>query len=139
MSIANNKSHGHEGRVKRNTEYVARIRNDSQENKKVNLCLFDLNLSMKPVKKVFVYKYKLSLGLALRHLAYMFINKLSIKFNSFLTEWFLIQREFTTPFEEISAKELHKCLQTFYLSARKRNGRSVIACQNCNEIVGNSK
>ena len=50
-----------------------------------------------------------------------------------------MQREFTTPFEEISPKELNKCLQKFYLSARKREGRSAIVCQNCNEIVGNRK
>ena len=31
----------------------------------VKLCLFDLNLSIKPVKKVFLYKCKLSLSLAL--------------------------------------------------------------------------
>ena len=50
-----------------------------------------------------------------------------------------MQREFTTPFEEIFPKELNKCLQKFYLSARKRDGRSAIARQNCNEIFGNSK
>ena len=33
----------------------------------------------------------------------------------------------------------NKCLQKFHLSARKRDDRSVITCQNCNEIVGNSK
>ena len=65
--------------------------------------------------------------------------KLKTKFNTFLTEWFSIQREFTTPFEEISPKELNKCLLKFYLSTGKRDGRSVIARQNCNEIVGNSK
>ena len=56
-----------------------------------------------------------------------------------MTEWFYMQREFTTPFEEIFPKELNKCLQKFYLSARKRDGCSAIARQNCNEIVGNSK
>ena len=35
-------------------------------------------------------------------------------------EWFQIQREFVTPFEEISPQYLNKCLQKFYLSARKR-------------------
>ena len=35
--------------------------------------------------------------------------------------------------EDISPQELkQKCLQEFYLSARKRDGRSVIARQNCN-------
>ena len=59
----------------------------------------------------------------------MLINKLKTKSNRFfLTEWFQIQNELTTPFEDISPQELkQKCLQEFYLSARKRDGRSVIA------------
>ena len=40
----------------------------------------------------------------------------------FYTEWFQIQREFATLFEEMSPPELNKCLQKFYLSARKRDG-----------------
>ena len=40
----------------------------------------------------------------------------------FFSEWFQIQTEFKTPFEEMSPKELNKCLQMFYLSARKRDG-----------------
>ena len=50
--------------------------------------------------------------------------------NIFFKEWFLIQRELTTLFREISPKELNKCLQKFYLSVRKRDGRSVFARQN---------
>ena len=74
---------------------------------------------MKPVKKFFVYKYKISI--ALRSLAGMFIKKLKTKFNSFrfLLEWFQIQKEFVTPLEEISPQELNKCLQKFHLSANK--------------------
>ena len=43
------------------------------------------------------------------------------------------KKEFTTPPEELSPQELNKCLQQFYLSARKSDdlGRSVIARQNC--------
>ena len=48
----------------------------------VNLCLFDLNLSMKRVKKFCVYKCNLSLSLALLHLVNLFINTLKTKFNS---------------------------------------------------------
>ena len=40
----------------------------------------------------------------------------------FFTGWFQIQREVATPFEEMSPPELNKCLQKFYLSARKRDG-----------------
>ena len=50
-----------------------------------NLCLFDLNLSMKPVKNVFVYKCKCS-SLALLYVAELFINKLKTKFNSFFSQ-----------------------------------------------------
>ncbi|CAH3041592.1 unnamed protein product [Porites lobata] len=38
------------------------------------------------------------------------------------TEWFQMQEEFKTPFEEMSPIQLNKCLQKFYLSARKREG-----------------
>ena len=41
------------------------------------------------------------------------------------------QKEFTTPFEEIYPQELNK-MPSIYLSARKRDGRFVIARQNCN-------
>ena len=75
---------------------------------------------MKPVKKYSVYKCKLSLSLALLYLA-----ELVIVFFSYRMA--LNTRGFTTLFDEISPKELNKCLQKFYLSARKRDGRSVIA------------
>ena len=43
--------------------------------KALSFCgLFDLNLSIKPVKKFFVYKCKLSLSLALLYLGDLFIN-----------------------------------------------------------------
>ena len=41
---------------------------------------------------------------------------------AFFTEWFQMQEEFKTPFEEMSPIQLNKCLQKFYLSARKRDG-----------------
>ena len=69
----------------------------------------------------------------------MFINKLKTRFNSlFFTEWFQMQKEVITLFEEISPQELNKCLQKFYLSARKHDGRSVTVCQ-IFQSVGNSK
>ena len=37
--------------------------------------------------------------------------------------------------EEISPQELNKCIQKFYFSARKRDGRSVIAPPNCPWLV----
>ena len=58
---------------------------------------------MKTNEKGFVYKCKLILN------------------EYFFTEWFQIQREFATPFEKMSPPELNKCLEKFYLSARKRD------------------
>ena len=49
-------------------------------------CLFDLNLSIKPVKKFFVYKCKLSLSLALLFLVDLFINKFKTKLNNLFYE-----------------------------------------------------
>ena len=56
---------------------------------------------MKPVKKFFVYKFKLSLSIALLYLVDLFINKVKTKFNNLFTEWI------TTPFKEISLQELN--------------------------------
>ena len=50
--------------------------------KKVKLCLFDSNLSIKPATKFFVYKCKLSLSLAFLYLVDLFKNKLKTKFNN---------------------------------------------------------
>ena len=44
--------------------------------------IFYLNLSIKPEKKFFVYKCKLSLSLVLLYLVDLFINKLKTKFNN---------------------------------------------------------
>ena len=50
-----------------------------------------------------------------------------------------MQKEFKTPFEEISPQELDKCLQMFYLSARKSDGRAVRSLRAKIVIFGNSK
>ena len=49
-------------------------------------CLFDLNLSIKPMKKLFVYKCKLSLSLALLFLVDLYINKCKNKLNNLFYE-----------------------------------------------------
>ena len=73
----------------------------------MKLCLFDLNLSIKPVKKFFVYKCKLTLSLALLYLVDLFINKLKTKFNDlFLQNYFKYKKNS----QEL---ELNKCLQKF--------------------------
>ena len=44
------------------------------------------------------------------------------------SEWFKIQKEFTTPFDQMTPFELKKCLQKFYMSARKKDGSYYSAC-----------
>ena len=47
----------------------------------------------------------------------------------FFIEWFQIQKEFTSLFEEMSLQQLEKC---FCLSARERDGDKIV-------IVGNNQ
>ena len=73
------------------------------------------SLSIKTNEKGFVYKCKLilhNLTCSLENQSWM----------TFFTEWFQIQTEFATLFKEMSPQELNKCLQKFYLSARKWHG-----------------
>ena len=101
---------------------------DGWEFKQVKLCLFDLNLSIKLAKKFFVYaRLELNLHLQL-YLVDLFINKLKTKFNNLFYTMILNTKR------KIIPQELNKCLQTFYLSARKSDdcGCLVIARQNCN-------
>ena len=85
------------------------------------------------MKKFFVCKCKLSLSLALLYLVDWFINKPKTKFNNLFYRMIFNAKRIHNSFEEISPQELDKCLQKFYLSARKSDerGRSVIARQNC--------
>ena len=41
----------------------------------------------------------------------------------FFTEWFQIQRDFSTPFEEMSPPELNICLQKLYQSVSEKTRR----------------
>ena len=86
---------------------------------------------MKPVKKCSVYKCKLSLSLALLYLAELVIVFFSHRMA-------LNTRGFTTLFDEISPKELNKCLQKFYLSGKKSDGDDYIVIVGKIVIVGNS-
>ena len=82
---------------------------------KVLLYVFNSDFIDKNQLEMCVYKYKL----ILRNLTCSLENQ---SWMIFSTEWFQMQREFATPFEEMSPPELIKCLQKFYLSARKRDG-----------------
>ena len=59
---------------------------------------------MKPVNRFFVYRCIIVKSCVTLGYSDMFINKLKTKLhvNSFFTKWFQIQKEFTTPFEDIS-------------------------------------
>ena len=95
---------------------------------------FDLNLSMKQVKKFFVYKCKLSLRLVLLYLVDLFINKLKTKFNNLFYRMILNTKRIHKSFRRNFPTKPKQMLQKYYLSARKRDGhgRSVIVRQNCN-------
>ena len=98
---------------------------------------FWFELSIKSVKKFFVYKCKLSLSLALLYLVDFFINKLKTKFNNLYYRIIFNPNRIHNSFEETSPQELNKPLQKFYLSLRKSDDRGqcglpVIARRNCN-------
>ena len=67
--------------------------------------------------------------MALHHLQNVYIHcQLKIKNKApkcplqKISEWFRGKTEFTTPYEEMNAEELNKCLQKFYRAARKKDG-----------------
>ena len=66
---------------------------------------------MKPMKNVFLSKFKLSLSFALLYLVDLFIKKLKTKFKSPFYRMILNKKEFTTLFEEMSPQELNKSLR----------------------------
>ena len=76
------------------------------ENNKLLDPVFFFEISDKNQWERFVYKCKL----ILRNLTSSLENK---SWMIFYTEWFQIQREFATPFEEMSPPEPNKCLQKF--------------------------
>ena len=91
------------------------------------------------MKKFFVYKCKLSLSLASLYLVDLFINKRKAKFDNLFYRLILNQKESTTPFEEISAQELNKCLQKFYLWQESATAAVVRSLRAKIVIVGNIK
>ena len=75
--------------------------------------------------------FQMQVSLALLHVADKFIiiiNDFKTKWNGSF-EWFQIQKEFTTLFEEMSPQPLVKCLQKFILHnivwARKHDSRFI--------------
>ena len=58
------------------------------------VCLFDLNLSIKPVKKFFVYKCKFRSSLSLLYLVDLFINKLKTKLTNLFYRMILELNDF---------------------------------------------
>ena len=91
----------------------------------VKLCLFDLNLSMEPVKKFFVYKCKLkNLSLALHYLVVLFLNKLKTKFKNLFYRMILntkrIHNSFWRSFPTRAKQMLSKVL---FVGKKKRRPR----------------
>ena len=95
----------------------------------VKLCLFDLNLSIKLVKRFFVYKCKLRLSLALLYVVDLFINKLKTKFNNLLYRMILntkrIHNSFWTNFPARAKQMPSKVL---FVGKRKRRQRPFDHC-----------
>ena len=60
-------------------------------------------------------------------LADMFLNNHKTDLNVFFIEKFQIQKEFTTPFEEMSSQGQNKRLQKSYLSVTKRDRNVIVA------------
>ena len=56
----------------------------------------------------------------------------------FFTEWFWLQKEITTHFEEISPQELNKCLQKCFFG-KKSMDTAIQSSHNKIVIIGNSK
>ena len=76
--------------------------------------LFDLNLSITPVKKFFVYKCKLSLSLALLNLVDLFTNKLKTKFNNlFLQNDFKYQKNSQLLLKKLPRKSYTSAFKSF--------------------------
>ena len=57
----------------------------------------------------------------------MFLNNHKTDLNVFFIEKFQIQKEFTTPFEEMSSQGQNKRLQKSYLSVTKRDRNVIVA------------
>ena len=57
----------------------------------------------------------------------MFLNNHKTDLNVFFIEKFQIQKEFTTPFEEMSSQGQNKRLQKSYLSVTKRDLNVIVA------------
>ena len=94
------------------------------------LCLFDSNLSIKPVKKFFVYKCKLSLSLALLCLVDLFINKLKTKFNNLFYRMILNTKRIHNSFwGNFPARAKQMPSKVLIVNKKKRRPRPP---QNCN-------
>ena len=96
---------------------------------RVKLCLFDLNLSIKPVKKFFVYKCKLSLSLALLYLVDLFINRLKMKFNNLFYRMILNTKIIHNSFwRNFPARAKQMPLKVLFVWKKKRRPRPFGHC-----------
>ena len=84
---------------------------------------------MKPVKKVFVYKCKFSLSVALLYLVHLVTNKLKTKFNNLFYRMILNTRRIHNSFWGNFPVRAKQMPSKVYLSVRKLDSFLVIACQ----------
>ena len=94
---------------------------------------------MKPVKKFFVYRCKLSLSLALLYVAKLLINKLKTKFNSFfyLRNGFRYEENSQLPLTKFSRKSSTNFVKSFI--CRQENVTAVRSLRAKIVIVANNK
>ena len=103
----------------------------------VKLCLFYSNLSIKPVKRFFVYKCKLSLSLALLYLVDFFVNKHNTKFhNLFLQNDFKYKKNSQLLSKKFSRKSYTNVFKSFICRQEKATAVRSLGAKNV--IVGNS-
>ena len=90
----------------------------------VKLCLFYFNFSIKPVKKFFVYKCKLSLSLTLLYLVDLFINKLKTKFNNLFYRMILNTKRIHNSFwRNFPARAKQTPSKVLFVAKKKRRPR----------------
>ena len=93
----------------------------------VELCLLDLNLSIKPVQRFFVYKCKLSL--ALLYLVDLFINKLKTKFNNLFYRMILNTKRIHNSFwRNFPARAKQTPSKVLFVAMKKRRPRPFGHC-----------
>ena len=106
-----------------------RWRSSGWKFQQVKLCLFDLNLSIKPAKTFFVYKCKFCCSLALLYLVYLFISKLKTKFNNLFYRMILNTKRIHNSFwRNFPARAKQMPSKVLFVGKKKRRPRQFSHC-----------